>query len=210
MKQTFQGFYTPNADDIKAVWSSKNTLFVFDTNVLLNLYAYTEDTRKDFFKILDKVSHNVWLPYHVGLEYQKNRLNVVKNEKAIFTKIENYLDNIKKQVNNAAFKDLKLAQRLPSLNSEAEEVHKEIFELLSKYEKSVKKWNKKQPEVRSTDKIRQKIDDVFSDKVGNKPNDQEYLDNLFKEGEERYSNNIPPGYKDKKEVIIQHPTPQGI
>jgi len=165
----------------------------------LNLYSYTEDTRKDFFKILDKVSNNVWLPYHVGLEYQKNRLNVVKNEKAIFTKIETYLENIKKQVNNAAFKDLKLAQRLPSLNSEAEELHKDIFDLLSKYEKSVKKWNKKQPEVRSTDNIRQKIDNLFSGKVGNKPNDQEYLDNLFKEGEERYNNYIPPGYKDKKE-----------
>ena len=199
MKQTFQGFYTPKVDDIKAAWSSEKTLFVFDTNVLLNLYAYTEDTRKDFFKILDKVSNNVWLPYHVGLEYQKNRLNVVKNEKAIFTKIEIYLENIKKHVNNAAFQDLKLTQRLPSLSSEAEELHTEIFELLSKYEKSVKKWNKKQPEVRSEDKIRQKIDNVFSGKIGEKPKNQEYLDELFKEGEDRYNNHVPPGYKDKKE-----------
>lgn len=199
MKQTFQGFYTPNEDDIKASWSSEKTLFVFDTNVLLNLYAYTEDTRKDFFKILDKVSENVWLPYHVGLEYQRNRLNVIKNEKAIFPKIEKYLDNIKKQVDNNTYKDLKLAQRLPSLNSEAEELHQKILDLLLKYENSVNEWNKKQPEVRSTDKIRQKIDKVFDGKIGSPPKDQAYLDTLFDEGKERYINLVPPGYKDKKE-----------
>jgi len=199
MKETFQGFYAPNDDDIKASWSSEKTLFVFDTNVLLNLYSYTEDTRKDFFKILDKVSDNIWLPYHVGLEYQRNRLNVIKNEKAIFPKIEKYLDNIKKQVDNNTFKDLKLAQRLPSLNSEAEELHKDILNLLSKYESSVKKWNKKQPEVRSTDKIRQKIDKFFDGRIGLSPKDQVYLDTLFDEGKERYSNLVPSGYKDKKE-----------
>jgi len=199
MKQIFQGFYTPNEDDIKASWSSDKTLFVFDANVLLNLYSYTEDTRKDFFKILDKVSDNIWLPYHVGLEYQRNRLNVIKNEKAIFPKIEKYLDNIKKQVDNNTFQDLKLAQRLPSLNSEAEKLHKDILNLLSKYESSVKKWNKMQPEVRSTDKIRQKIDKFFDGRIGLSPKDQVYLDTLFDEGKERYSNLVPPGYKDKKE-----------
>ena len=167
--------------------------------LLLNLYSYTEDTRKDFFKILDKVSDNVWLPYHVGLEYQRNRLNVIKNEKAIFPKIEKYLDNIKKQVDNNTYKDLKLAQRLPSLNSEAEELHQKILDLLLKYENSVNKWNKKQPEVRSIDKIRQKIDKVFDGKIGFPPKDQAYLDTLFDEGKERYINLVPPGYKDKKE-----------
>ena len=199
MKQAFQGFYTPNEDYVLCLRTRKQTLFVFDTNVLLNLYSYTEDTRKDFFKILDKVSDNVWLPYHVGLEYQRNRLNVIKNEKAIFSKIEKYLDNIKKQVDNNTFRDLKLAQRLPTLNSETEELHKNILDLVLKYENSVNEWNKKQPEVRSTDKIRQKIDKVFDGKIGLPPKDQVYLDTLFDEGKERYTNLVPPGYKDKKE-----------
>jgi len=68
MKELFKGFYTPSEKDIKKSWSDEKTLFVFDTNVLLNLYRYTEATRDDFFQIIDSISEKIWLPYHVGLE----------------------------------------------------------------------------------------------------------------------------------------------
>ena len=198
MKKLFSGFYSPTNDEIKASWLDGKTLFVFDTNVLLNLYAYTKITREDFFKIIEKVSDNIWLPYHVGLEYQRNRLNVVKNEKGIFNDIEKYVKSIEKQINNADFNNLKLKQRLPDLFNSSVELHTKIEELLSKYRDSVKKWNNQQPDVRSSDLIRKKIDELFDDKVGN-PFEQEKLDEISKEGKERYDNKIPPGYKDKKE-----------
>jgi len=198
MKKLFSGFYSPTDDEIKASWSNEKTLFVFDTNVLLNLYAYTKITREDFFKIIEKVSDNIWLPYHVGLEYQRNRLNVVKNEKGIFNDIEKYVKAIEKQINNADFNNLKLKQRLPDLFDKSEELHTNIEKLFRKYRSSVKKSNNKQPDVRSSDLIRKEIDDLFNNKVGN-PFEQKKLDEIFKEGKERYENKVPPGYEDKQE-----------
>jgi len=195
----FSGFYSPSDEDIKSSWSDEKTLFVFDTNVLLNLYAYTEVTREDFFKILEKVSENIWIPYHVGLEYQRNRLSTVKNEKKIFSSIEKYIKDIELKVNNSEFKNLKLQQRLPEVFEKSEELHSKIDKLFSKYRVSIKEWNEKQPDVRSSDNIRKRIDEFFDEKVGNSFIEQKELEDIFKEGEERYKNNVPPGYKDEKE-----------
>jgi len=198
MKKLFSGFYSPTDNEIKASWSNEKTLFVFDTNVLLNLYGYTKITREDFFKIVEKVTDNIWLPYHVGLEYQRRRLNVVKNEKGIFNNIEKYVKSIEKQINNSEFDKLKLKQRLPDLFDSSKELHTKIEELLSEYRDSVKEWNNQQPDVRSSDLIRKTIDELFDDKVGN-PFKQVILDKIYKEGKERYDNKIPPGFEDKKE-----------
>jgi len=86
MKKMFSGFYAPSDIEIKEAWLDEKTLFVFDTNVLLNLYSYTDVTRKDFFKILEKISNNIWIPYHVGLEYQRNRVNIINDDPRNFMK----------------------------------------------------------------------------------------------------------------------------
>ncbi|WP_370622862.1 PIN-like domain-containing protein [Vreelandella alkaliphila] len=52
---------------------------MFDTNVLLNLYGYAKQTREDFFSILQSINEKLWIPYHAGLEYQRRRLNIIRN-----------------------------------------------------------------------------------------------------------------------------------
>lgn len=199
MKELFKGFYTPGVNEIKKAWENENTLFVFDTNVLLNLYSYTEKTRNDFFQIIEKLSSRIWLPYHVGLEYQRNRLNVIKNEKGIFNNIHEYLANLENNITTNKLQGLKLNQRLPELHEKTEKIKDDINKLIAEYKKEVAKWNKKQPDVRSSDEIRKKIDNIFSNKIGIPPKDQEWLNSIYKEGEKRYKLNVPPGYKDKKD-----------
>ncbi|MGJ0300874.1 PIN-like domain-containing protein [Aliarcobacter cryaerophilus] len=71
MKKMFEGFYETTDKELKDIWKESSTLFVFDTNVLLNLYSYAEKTRNDFFNLIKKsIISNIWIPYHVGLEYQ--------------------------------------------------------------------------------------------------------------------------------------------
>lgn len=199
MKELFKGFYTPSDTKIKEIWSEDKTLFVFDTNVLLNLYSYTETTRNDFFQIVNKISDRVWIPYHVGLEYQRNRLGIIRNEKNVFGNMNSYLENIEKNIVTNKLQELKLNQRLPELDEKTKELHKNINKLLKDFKKEIVKWDKKQPCVRSTDSIRKKIDTFFDKKVGTIPTSQEWLDNIYKEGEERYAKKIPPGYEDEKE-----------
>lgn len=198
MKKSFSGFYSPSNVRIRNAWKHEKTLFVFDTNILLNLYSYTEEARKDFFKILDGISDRVWLPNHVGLEYQRNRLNVIKNEKYIFQKFKRYLENIEKNINSQEFKDLKLDARLPDLNQKTEELHTSIQNIINDFKNVLETQNAKQPDVRSGDKIRKKLEVYFDSKIGKPFNNQTDLDTLYKDGKVRYDNNIPPGYKDVK------------
>lgn len=195
MRDCFKGFYNPTEDLLQAAWTCEETLFVLDANVLLNLYGYAEQTREDFFDLLESLGEKLWIPYHVGLEYQRRRLEIIRDEKAIFNKINDNLEKIDK-VFRGDFEQLALKRRFPRLHENTEKLHKEIGKSISSYKKSVSYWDDKQPCVRSHDPIRKKLNELTAGKVGEAPQDQVWLDNLYKEGKERYENKIPPGYKD--------------
>jgi len=152
-------------------------------------------TREDFFDILQAINKKIWIPYHVGLEYQRRRLEVIKNEKAVFNDIE---DNLKKIQNvfKGDFERLALKRRFPKLFENTEKLEKEIEKSISKYKKSVQSWDDEQPCVRSHDEVRDRLNELFDQRVGDKPKDQKWLDDLYREGENRFNKKIPPGFKD--------------
>ncbi|MEZ8709469.1 PIN-like domain-containing protein, partial [Vibrio alginolyticus] len=191
----FKGFYNLNENELSQVWKSNKTLFVFDANVLLNLYGYAEQTRNDFFKTIEILDERIWIPYQVGLEYQRRRLDVIKNEKSVFTDIENNLNKIQK-VFKGDFDNLALKRRFPKLSESTIKLEKDIDKCIVNYKKSVAHWNKAQPCVRSHDSIREKINSCFENKVGNEPSGQTWLDGIYQEGKIRYENKVPPGFKD--------------
>lgn len=195
MKDLFRGFYSPDDNSLKEIWRDDHTLFVFDANVLLNLYSYASTTRDDFYSILQELGDRIWLPYYAGLEYQRRRLNVVKNEKGVFKEIRDNLEKIEK-IFSSDFRKLHLKRRFPKLSDKTEILEKEISKAISTYKKSLNHWDKQQPCVRSHDKVRKKLDDLFSGRVGEKPNSQEWLNQIYNEGKVRYEKKIPPGFQD--------------
>jgi len=196
LRDCFKGFYNPTEELLQAAWTSDETLFVLDTNVLLNLYGYAEQTREDFFELLESLGEKLWIPFHVGLEYQRRRLEVIRDEKGIFNKISDNLDKIEK-IFKGDFEQLALKRRFPKLQENTEKLHKDIAKSISSYKKSVSYWDEKQPCVRSHDAIRERLNDLTAGKVGEGPENQEWLECVYNEGKERYDNKIPPGYKDR-------------
>jgi len=85
------------------------------------------------------------------------------------------------------------------VDKKTKKMQEDINKLIANYKKEIDTWNKKQPDVRSTDKIRKTIDKVFNKKIGSPPENQKWLDDLYKDGEKRYLLNVPPGYMDKKD-----------
>ena len=76
MKELFPGYYRPSEDEFSDLW--KNCVFILDTNVLLNLYRYSEESRNDFIKVLHKIETRLWIPHQVALEFQENRTKVIE------------------------------------------------------------------------------------------------------------------------------------
>lgn len=201
MKNSYQGFYNPTDSELKDAWESNNTIFIFDTNVLLNIYSYKEKTRSDFFQSLEILNERIWLPFHVGLEYQRRRLDVVSREKAIFREVFNDLETLKKFQEKLKA----LEERFPDVIEPGKKLKNSMLSAINEYEKIVKKLDKNQPCVRSHDSIREKLNTFFENKVGKEPNQNDILA-IEQEGESRYADKIPPGFKDvnKGEECFQY------
>ncbi len=91
MREIFSGYYRPTDDEFSALW--KNALFVLDANVLLNLYAYSTETMKEFIGILEGISDRLWVPYQAASEYQRRRLGVIQQQVAAYDSIQKALKN---------------------------------------------------------------------------------------------------------------------
>lgn len=194
MKEKFKVFYELSEQELSEVWSNDDTIFVFDTNILLNLYQYSEETQNEFFKILDIVKDRIWIPFHVALEYQRRRLEVIRNEKAVFKKIDDKLNKIKDTV-GSNFSEFKLKARNPDLFGIEEKFKEDICSLVDVFKVEVERVGKSQPCVRTHDEIRAKLDNLLEGRVGDEPN-EEWVQQVATDGATRYDNEVPPGYKD--------------
>ncbi len=186
----------PSVDSLKSAWSSSNTIFVFDTNVFLNLYGYEDQTRIDFFNTTLKLKEKIWIPHHVGLEYHRNRLKVIKNEKKVFRDINAFLDKINTSINTELNK-LGLSKKFPEINNHLQELAANIKLHVDATKNKISPWDIKQADVRSNDNILESLDELTHDRIGSPPENQEWLDNLYEEGKIRYAEKTPPGFEDR-------------
>jgi hypothetical protein len=57
----------------------KNSIFVFDTSALLQFYYYSDNAKKNIFETtFEALKGRLWVPFHVGYEYLKNRESTIK------------------------------------------------------------------------------------------------------------------------------------
>ena len=189
MRKTFPGYYHPDDDDFSNLW--KNCIFVFDASVLLNIYRYTPATRDGFIDILGKISHRLWIPHQAALEYQQNRLNEINRQLLAYDDVQKSLESNK----NNILTHLKSFSRHPyiivgnfidKIDSTFNEINEEL---------NIQKGE--HPNLLDKDNLRETITYLLEGKVGTAFSHDE-LKKIYKEGKERYEQNIPPGYKDQK------------
>jgi hypothetical protein len=188
MKDNFPGFYRLTKPELDRLWAEG--WFVFDTNILLNLYRYGEKTRTEWLALIADVQDRLWIPHQVALEYQRNRRSTIKRlheqfqalaESASFAKFRNAItsktDEMRAIVDPSRF----LAEIEPSFAA---------------FDKIVADLKAKQLTAGGDDPIRERLDAVLKN-IG-EPYAQAELDKLYAEGERRYKLNTPPGYEDSK------------
>lgn len=95
MKELFPGFYRPTEEEFTSLW--KDGLFVLDANFLLNIYRFPEKASNELLDIMSKISDRLWIPYEAALEFQRNRLSVIADQKKKFSDVRILFDDTKKQ-----------------------------------------------------------------------------------------------------------------
>lgn len=195
MRKKFPEFYTPNENDFQRLW--KQSLFVFDANTLLNLYMYTEDTVNDFWKVFENIKGRIWISFQAGYEFHKNRASRIRTQQVLFEKTISSIKNISDDAKTALVQNFKNTREHPSIQEN--EILKEVSDFFESLVIKVEKKKKDYPDLfKEEDEILSKISDLFDGKVGNKFS-EEKLEEIFKEGEERYKREIPPGFEDAKD-----------
>lgn len=188
MKNNFIGFYNPTEEEINDSWS--NGIFAFDANSILNLYRYTELTRNDFISALNSIKAKLYFPYQAAYEFHKNRLKVIDALDDSYDEVMKILgDNFKKTIEP----QINQFKKHPSI------IIREIYNLhstfIDKVSKELEKQKKKHPNFKSNDLVLDKITELFKNKIGTEFS-KDVLKKIYLEGKERYSERIPPGYKD--------------
>lgn len=194
--QGFEAYRTHSDDELKN--ALKASLVVFDTNVLLNLYRYNDETRASIIDVMKALRERLWLPHQVLEEFWRNReraltdpLGQVRQCSAELEKLRSAaVDQLRMWVNRAALSadaSDRVEQQLCTAFQEAQVLLDDLID-----ERAVQKARNTQH-----DPVLSLIETVLEGRVGPPLSEQDYAA-AVKEGQRRAAAGEPPGFADER------------
>ena len=184
MRSAFYEYYGLTEKEIDKLW--KDGIIVFDTNVLVKLYQLTSEAQNEILSVMEGYKERIWMPHQVGYEYHEQRLdksNVpIEALRGLTKKVEDFENTINRDYSTNPFVEYK------KLESALKTFKSRIAKLSAE-------WLEKCPSPSFDDRVLESLTKLFEGKVGEEY-DETRLAAIYKEGEDRYGKNIPPGYKD--------------
>lgn len=188
MKEKFSYRFEPRGDDLESIW--KEGILTVDTNVLLDLYRYHENTRDSIVSNLEKFEGELWLSRQAASEFFRNRKLVITSSEKTFKDAIAETETLSKNLDSIVSK-LKGNRIIP--NTIAEELRTSVETAIENTKERIKHSKDSYPKYLETDPILERISNLFNKKVGDEPQDPE---EDIKQAEYRIEQKIPPGYKD--------------
>lgn len=186
MKSQFRGYFPPSDETVSEIW--KKAHIVFDTNMLLNLYRYSDAASSELLEIMKGVAERLWLPHQVMFEFLENRHGVLHEQEEAYQRTSKELSDLVEK--------LKSHHGHPSVSEESleklDQATKAILAELN--ERAVQS-----KEHFGTDPLLEEVARLYEERVESAYSTEE-LKVIFEEGKGRYAEEIPPGYEDKKKV----------
>jgi hypothetical protein len=190
MKATFAGWYSKSPEQLAGLWDS--ALIVPDTNILLHLLRHSDEVRGQLLDVFERKRESLWIPYQVGLEFQRRRLDVQQFALDAYQRIEEAVSTLVNQTKNS----LNQYRAHPVLDVDRE--HAVLDAFLSDFQNRMLERKSLHP----TDELLSsftKVTDLFLGRVGVKPS-LDRVAAIQKEGAERYAKKVPPGFEDIKKT----------
>ena len=210
MKEVFKNYYPIPENKYSDIWN--DAIFIFDTNILLNLFRYPKEARNDFLKILPKIKSRVHIPFIAGLEFFENIESVTKSQINAYEQIYGLFEKVgqehKTQSDNLVLniKKLNLENRhfsisekklIEEIQSNSQSYLQKLQNIQEEYSSAKKKSSLKIDDIKKEhSKLLQKLESLFKNRVGKALPNQEAIDKIDAEAKKRYERLIPPGYRD--------------
>jgi len=191
MRQDFPGYFDPTPEDIAALW--KDAVIALDTNVLLGLYRWPASTRQEIFRLLEMIAPRLWVPYHVLVEYHRNRLEAMRAEHKAAQQLErdfrSAYEAFKAVVSSDGVKDRAC---WPDLSKKLGDTTGHIKELLA----IAKAESNNYISPNSDDHVLTFLEKLLPGRCGTRPASQEEVDAAEHEAARRFAVKMGPGYLD--------------
>lgn len=190
MKNIFSGWYPKSPDDLKALW--EEAIIVPDTNIILHLIRHSARVRGQLMDVFERKKNALWIPYQVGAEFQRRRLDVQQQALDAYDRLDEELTSSVNQAKNK----FNQYRAHPVIEIDRELSALDVY--LSDFEGRMAKAKAKHPTAELTASF-DKVTELFAGRVGAKPA-AERIAAIRKEGEDRYAKKIPPGFEDAKKT----------
>ncbi|MGU5816677.1 PIN domain-containing protein [Aeromonas hydrophila] len=190
MKTTFAGWYTKSPEQLKALWDV--ALIIPDTNILLHLLRHSAEVRSQLLDVFERKKTSLWIPYQVGAEFQRRRLDVQQHSLDAYDRLESDLTKFVNQAKDG----LNQYRAHPVIDIGRELSALDVFRADFQQRIAAAKA------IHPTEEFNvsfAKVTELFTGKVGEKPT-TERITAIHKEGNDRYAKKIPPGFEDAKKA----------
>jgi len=184
MRSVFPAYFRPSSGDYSTLW--RDGLFSLDANVLLNLYRYSPEARQELENALDGVKSQLFITHQAAKEFLKNRITVTASQAEEYTKATRSIADLKSTIANKKKHPFLDDGELPPFLKIMDEVNSQLE---AQKEKLLKRLTE--------DEILDLVETHFDGRTG-PPFTAEELTAIAADGEKRYEQEIPPGYKDGK------------
>jgi predicted nucleic acid-binding protein len=202
MKDLFPWKFPLSEEEENALW--ENAIIIFDTSILLDFYRTSLSAAKEILEKLQIIQERFWIPNQVAKEFLDRYRGVVNTEKTTFKTALKNIDNWEKSQKGLGSLKNELGVGNRMISSELDKIFKSVqetdmTEILEAVEKIRKHVTKLQNLYVQSDfqeiEVMDLILKLFTDRIGSSYEKSE-LEKFYKEGEQRYKNKIPPGFKD--------------
>lgn len=179
-------------DQLETLW--REGLFVFDTSLLLNLHRYRDNVRDDFIKAMGQIQNQIWIPFQVALEYERNRPKVVADKRRLIEKAKGKVASLPGDI-RSQLSELGAFRRHSHID--AEDFLQAIQNTTETFCQSLERLALATPDITHEDAVRAKIEELFSGRIGDPPASQNEVQKIDEAASSRFSVGCPPGYLDQ-------------
>lgn len=190
LKERFSWYFPPNEEEITNVWDEG--ILTVDTNVLLDLYRYHEDTRIAILRSIGQFEGRMWLSHQVTEEFFRNRNKVILSSGGAFSEAEKSVNEIS-SISDDKVQSLLKNRILP--DNIAIDLKDSLSKAFADALKAISEAKEQYPDYRKNDPILDQITEFVAGRIG-EPYTEEQLSPVIKEAKRRKDAKIPPGFKD--------------
>lgn len=203
IKEEFKEYLMYNEDQIKKMWG--NAIFVFDTNILLNIYRYNNAAQETLLQIREYLRERwqLWLPYQVIQEFFQNRMYIIYEQEKSYIEFVELVSKRIEDITKEAEKIWKTSQnkenikisRLKYSNIDITWMLKPLMDSNKKLQDQIQEETEKLISLITEDPILHELERIFDGLIWENYT-KEKIKEKEKQWEERFKNQIPPWFKD--------------